>query len=250
MRIGSGPRAPNSTTLPPQRSWRLGLNKPFFLLVLTGIHPAAWWVQAQSGVQVGYVNMTAAPGENAVTGTALFSFSNPDGVLVSEAAVPASRPIRNGRALVDEKGTRTAVALANPGPEPATISLSLRDRRGEALGTRFVSLGAGEQRSSFVAELFGELPGKPCFRERPSSGRGDLERGDERVWRTALFDCSGHRRIPGAVSDPADCASPGGGSGLRHPAPACQRWRGCVTREHSPDRTGRSAASPTGRWGG
>ena len=141
-----------------KRSRRRRLNKPFFFLLLTGIHLAAWWVQAQSGIQVGYVNMNAAPGENAAAGTALFSFSNGDGVLVSETAAPASRLIRAGQALVDEKDTRTAVALANPGPEPATIDLSLHDGRGAQIGTRSVLLGAGEQRSSFVAELFGELP--------------------------------------------------------------------------------------------
>ncbi len=158
MRTGSVPIAPNTETLPTKRSRRWRLNKPFFLLVLTGVPLASWWVQAQSGIRVGYVNITAAPGENAVAGSALFSFSNGDGVLVSEAAVPASRTISDGRALVDEKDTRTAVAMANAGPEPATVNLSLHDRRGAQLGTRSVSLGAGEQRSSFVAELFGELP--------------------------------------------------------------------------------------------
>ena len=78
------------------------------LFVLTLLGGAAWWSHGQTTIQVGYTLVRLNEGTEIPVGTAVFSYTNPDGVLVTEAGVGAVDPVVRGRIFVDEAGTRTA----------------------------------------------------------------------------------------------------------------------------------------------
>ena len=113
-----------------------------------------WWSYAQGTLQVGYTLVRLDSGSGVPVGTAVFSFTNPDGVLVTEAGVGAVEPIARGRLFVDEVGTRTGVALVNPGSTTALVNLVLRDLEGTTIDEAPLVLEPGEHTSKFVDELF------------------------------------------------------------------------------------------------
>ena len=95
-----------------------------FFIVLLLIAGVVAWLGGQSQTQVGYTILAPDPAGNSPVGSALFSYTNSAGVLVSEAGVGAAQPLGSGRIFVDEVGTQTAIALAgavvsNPTPIPA-----------------------------------------------------------------------------------------------------------------------------------
>ncbi len=65
------------------------------LIVIVGLS-LTLWVYAQQPFQVGYAALTVVPGVPAPVATALFSYPNRDGVLVSQAGVTAVEPIVSG----------------------------------------------------------------------------------------------------------------------------------------------------------
>ncbi|MBP1602595.1 MAG: hypothetical protein H6Q06_2746, partial [Acidobacteria bacterium] len=69
---------------------------------------------SQSQIQVGFTIMNAEPGSVAPVGSALFTYTNPSGTLVSQAGVAGVTPFSSGRIFVDQAGTFTGLALANP----------------------------------------------------------------------------------------------------------------------------------------
>src|SRR5436190_8369061 len=97
----------------------------------------------QAALQVGYAVVTPDPGQRRPVGTALFSVTNSQNVLVSQAGVEGVEPIRRGRIFVDEVGSRTGFALVNPGPLDATALLTLRDSTGSELMQKTQILAAG-----------------------------------------------------------------------------------------------------------
>ena len=99
------------------------------LFVLTLLGGTAWWSYAQTTLQAGYTVVRLTEGTQMPVGTAVFSFTNPDGVLVTEAGVGAVEPIARGRIFVDEVGTRTGVDHRSPHlrartrtPRPAVLA--------------------------------------------------------------------------------------------------------------------------------
>jgi M6 family metalloprotease-like protein len=111
--------------------------------------------------RTGYAVATMTTG-SAPYGVAVFSHQS-SGVVVSEAAVPASPPIRSGRIFVDFRsnapsagGTldiNTGIALANPGTEAAQVSYTLRDRSGVSLAAGQGVVAAGSQYAKFINQL-------------------------------------------------------------------------------------------------
>ena len=87
-------------------------------------------VHSQGQTQVGYTVVTADPGAVLPAAAALFSYSNAQGVLVSEAAAAGVEPTRAMSIFVDEAGTQTGIALVNPSLVQATLTLTLRDATG------------------------------------------------------------------------------------------------------------------------
>lgn len=116
-------------------------------------------VYSQSGPQVGYAVITPDEDSSTPIVAALFSFRNPEGILVAEAGAEAVEPIRRGRIFVDAS-IPTGLALANHSGEDVTATLTLRDALGLEEASTELTIPAFEQRARFVseAELFGPLP--------------------------------------------------------------------------------------------
>src|SRR5207247_5567720 len=74
-------------------------------------------------VRVGYAKLTheaAAP----IAGTALFRYRQ-NGILVTEAGVPATHAMQRGRIYTASgRFVRTGIAIANPNAQPVTVSFS------------------------------------------------------------------------------------------------------------------------------
>ena len=116
---------------------------------------AVWWSYAQGTIQVGYTVVTRTVGTAMPVGTAVFSYRNGDGVLVTEAGVGATELVERGRVFADEVGTRTGLALVNTGAATVPVTLTLRDGAGTQVGQQTVMLNSGQHSASFVDELFG-----------------------------------------------------------------------------------------------
>jgi len=113
---------------------------------------------SQSQIQVGFTIMNADPGSVVPVGSALFTYTNPSGILVSQAGVGGVEPFRSGRIFVDEAGTFTGIALANPSSATASTTLTLRDPAGHELLRSPLSLPPHQHIAIYVAQLFPGLP--------------------------------------------------------------------------------------------
>ena len=112
-----------------------------------------------SATQTGSVQIIPGAGSNTPTPVAIFS-NRPNGVTVSQAAVLPT----TGTALrmyVEGAGTSGAsgnilsgVALANVGGSATTVTLSLTDLSGKALGTTTIQVAANGQLAKFVSDMF------------------------------------------------------------------------------------------------
>src|SRR5439155_588171 len=114
-----------------------------------------------ANVRPGYA--TAAVDSGATPyGTAVFRLSQ-NGVIVSEAAVPASPPTRSARVFIDYRtdvpagvgalDIYTGLAIAHRGAAPAAITYTLRDRDAQIVATGHGSLGVGAHFAKFIHEL-------------------------------------------------------------------------------------------------
>jgi hypothetical protein len=87
-----------------------------------------------------------------VAGTALFRYRQ-NGVLITEAGVPAARPIQRGRIYTESAPfVRTGVAIANPNAIPVTISFFYTDESGADFGSGTTVIPANGQVSRFLDE--------------------------------------------------------------------------------------------------
>ena len=85
-------------------------------------------------LETGYGIVLGDPPVNNPQGLAIFSFRQ-NGVVVSEATVPASTAIQRGILYAEIGGpVRTGIAISNPGDQPATISFSYTDTDGKVSG--------------------------------------------------------------------------------------------------------------------
>src|SRR5262249_22867119 len=91
-------------------------------------------------------------------GTVLFSYSNSQGVLVSQAGVGSTDPILSSRIFVNEGATTTGLALVNNSRQTASSILTLRDAAGNEVGLQPLVLSGGQHLSRYVHELFPNLP--------------------------------------------------------------------------------------------
>ena len=80
-------------------------------------------------LRTGYGRIRPVEGMATASGIALFQFRDPEGVLITEAAVPAAAPRSPGTDLHRRSAARvtTAVAFANPDDRPAEISFYVTD---------------------------------------------------------------------------------------------------------------------------
>jgi len=101
---------------------------------------------------VGYARIRPDAGSATPTGLAIVGFRE-DGVLVSEAVVPASPLIWNGRIYAEVNASvMTGLAIANPNPQPATIFFYFTDSTGQDFGSGNTTIAAGGQITRFLNE--------------------------------------------------------------------------------------------------
>ena len=100
--------------------------------------------------EVGYARIEPDVGALTPSGVAIFGFTQ-DGVLVTEAAVPASVTTQTGRIFAEVDGVvTTGVAMANPNDEAVTVSFTLRDQEGIETGSGNFTIGANAQIAKFL----------------------------------------------------------------------------------------------------
>ena len=102
-------------------------------------------------LRVGYGRIRAEAGSTTPSGIAIFQFRNSEGVLISEAGVPAAETVRAGRIFAEVNGpVNTGLAMANPNDEPATINFYFTDTEGERFGDGQLELAAHQQTAKFL----------------------------------------------------------------------------------------------------
>ena len=105
-----------------------------------------------SAVGVGYGRIQAEGNSLAPAGMAVFSFA-PDGIVITEASVPAVVPTISGRIYAEvESGVNTGVAIANPSDQAATVSFFFTDSSGTNFGDGQISIAANGQVARFLDE--------------------------------------------------------------------------------------------------
>jgi len=111
----------------------------------------------------GYARILASSGSTP-SGVAIFG-ERANNVLVTEAGVPASAPLRNGRIYAEVGpngsgglGTDIGLAIANPSTQAATISFSYTNSSGTDVGSGTTTVGAGQQSASFLDQAPWNVP--------------------------------------------------------------------------------------------
>ena len=107
---------------------------------------------ASPALVAGYGQVAAGAGMTLPTGLAIFG-SRQDGILVSEAGVPAAAAVLEGRIFAETDGAlRTGIAMANPNGTAATIGFFFTDSQGIDSGHGTFMLGPREQIAQFLDE--------------------------------------------------------------------------------------------------
>jgi spore coat protein CotH len=97
---------------------------------------------------IGYARVQPLQGRTAPAALSIFGFRQ-NGILLSEAAVPAVMPIRRGRTFVQISPTiKTGVAIANPNAQAAQISFYFTDATGMEFGHGSTTIPSGGQITS------------------------------------------------------------------------------------------------------
>ena len=105
-------------------------------------------------LRVGYGRIRADAGSSTPAGIAIFQFRDSEGVLISEAGVPAAEPVREGRIFAEVNGpVNTGLAIANPNDETAIIRFYFTDSSGTNAGSGTVELGAHQHIAKFLDQL-------------------------------------------------------------------------------------------------
>ena len=102
--------------------------------------------------RVGYGRIGADASSTTPSGIAVFQFRDNEGVLISEAGVPAAEPVRSGRIFAEVNGpVNTGVAIANPNSGSADIRFYFTDTGGARVAEGSFELG-GHQHIGKVPE--------------------------------------------------------------------------------------------------
>jgi len=105
---------------------------------------------AAGPLAAGYARIQAAAGSTTPAGLAFFGLRQ-NGILVTEAGVPASPLITSGRIYADVDGpVNTGVAMANPNAVAVTVNYNFSDAAGNNFGAGSTVLAAGEQKAAFL----------------------------------------------------------------------------------------------------
>jgi hypothetical protein len=115
-------------------------------------------------LSVGYSRIEPDTGNTAPSGVGIFDFRQ-NGVLVSEAGVPASPILTSARIYAEVNGpVNTGVAIANPNGQTANISFHFTDGQGNDVSSGSMAVGANQQIAKFMNEdPFNVLAGRDSF---------------------------------------------------------------------------------------
>jgi hypothetical protein len=103
-------------------------------------------------MQIGSASVVPVSGQSEPSGVAIFGY-RPNGVLVSEAGVPATVPALRGRIYASVDGpVNTGIALANPNNSQATVSFFFTDSSGTDFGNGKLTIPAHGQIAHFLDE--------------------------------------------------------------------------------------------------
>ena len=99
--------------------------------------------------QIGYARVTGSSGA-APAGLAIFSYRQ-NGVMVSEAGVPASKLMTQGILYAETNAAvRSGIAIANPNADPAVVSFTFFDESGGAVYSGSTAVSANSQLARFL----------------------------------------------------------------------------------------------------
>ncbi|MBZ5536858.1 MAG: FG-GAP-like repeat-containing protein [Acidobacteriia bacterium] len=136
-------------------------------LVLTGGGSSVTSTAGGSGLKAGYATVSTDSSAQAPYGTAVYRYEK-NGVVVSEAGIPASPPTTAARILMEfrdnvaTKSTRadagaisinTGIAIVNRGNSIAHLGFQLRDRAGVPVAAGSATLLLNEHRALFIDQL-------------------------------------------------------------------------------------------------
>jgi sugar lactone lactonase YvrE len=114
-------------------------------------------LNSSSGTAVGYAVVTLLQGSAAPAGSAIFQFTSNNRV-VSEAGVAAVAPTTDARVFVDNRATRTGIAIASPDNPQTTVTFDLMGRSGDLIQRTTRVLPPRGHLPIFVDELFPDAP--------------------------------------------------------------------------------------------
>ena len=101
-------------------------------------------------IETGYGMVLGDPPVSNPEGLAIFSLRQ-NGVVVSEATVPASTAIQRGIIYAENNGpVRTGIAISNPGDQPATIAFTFTDTDGKVSGQGTTVVSSHGQSTRFL----------------------------------------------------------------------------------------------------
>src|SRR5262249_4182270 len=107
-------------------------------------------LSTDDAMTIGYLRILTDSGNTAPTGTAIIDFWN-NGVLASEAGVPATAPMESGIMPAEANGpVTTGVAIANPNNQESLIQFSLYNSTGIAVRTGSFVLGPNRHMSALL----------------------------------------------------------------------------------------------------
>jgi hypothetical protein len=107
--------------------------------------------EASAAATAGYARVSSASG-SVPAGLAIFGYRQ-NGVVISEASVPASGLLTRARVYAELNGAaRTGLAIANPGSDPAAISFFFTDSNGQNMNAGTASVPPNSQIAAFLDE--------------------------------------------------------------------------------------------------
>jgi hypothetical protein len=114
---------------------------------------------AGTPLRVGSASIDAGSGGRAPSGVAIFGYRS-NGVLVTEAGVPASVSLLRGRLFAEtSEGLKTGLAIANPNDAPATVSFVFTENTGATSAAGSLTIPPKGQIARFLDETpFGIPP--------------------------------------------------------------------------------------------
>ena len=112
---------------------------------------SSWLSSSDSGSSAfGYARIHPEGGSTTPFGVAIFGYRE-NGILISEAGVPATRLVSGGRIYAEVGGAlNTGLAIANPNDVAASIRFYFTDTKGTNSGSGSFELGAHEQTAKFL----------------------------------------------------------------------------------------------------